>query len=189
MTTALVLGGAACVWADVAAALELGEFDGVVACNDVAVEWPGPLAALVTLHAEKADLWLARRARRGLSAPARVIGHLEAEGRSQASAAAELIEFRFPGQQRTGSSGLFALKVALLDLGFDKALLCGVPMTPAPHFFDASDWRGANVHRHGWTEALPAIAGRARSMSGWTADLLGRPDPAWLGASELSISA
>jgi hypothetical protein len=33
---ALVLGGAACVWRDVEAALELGEYDIVVACNDIA---------------------------------------------------------------------------------------------------------------------------------------------------------
>lgn len=183
MTTALVLGGAACVWADVAAALELGEFDGVVACNDAAAEWPGPLDALVTLHAEKADLWRARRSRRGLGAPARIIGHLEAKGRSGACSVAEFVEYRFPGQVATGSSGLFALKAALVDLSFDKAVLCGVPMNDAPHFFDDAAWRGARSHAAGWQEALPAIGDRARSMSGRTAEWLGRPTSEWLSAT------
>jgi len=90
---------------------------------------------------------------------------------------------RFPGQSDTGSSGLFALKVALTDLGFDCALLCGIPMAPVTgHFFDAAPWTGAGAHQLGWKQALPAIRDRARSMSGWTQHLLGAPTTDWLAA-------
>jgi len=183
LTVCLVLGGAGCVWDDVEAALGLGEFHGVVACNDAGAAWPGRLDAWVSLHGEKMGLWSARRARAGYEPCTRLVGHLEARPGRKGPFVTEATEFRFPGQSSTGSSGLFALKVALVDLGFDKAVLCGVPMTAATgHFFDPADWRGASSHWRGWIEALPHINDRTRSMSGRTADLLGRPDEEWLAA-------
>lgn len=180
MRKALILGGALTVWRDAEEALALGEFDGVVACNDAAVDWPGEVEAFVTLHGEKAAHWRAKRAAAGHPAWRAAYGH-EAPRPRNAFSGLQTTEFRFPGQIETGSSGLFALKVALIDLGFDRAVLCGVPMEPMGcHFFDAKAWTGASSHRRGWQEALPHIKDRARSMCGWTADLLGRPTEEWL---------
>jgi hypothetical protein len=165
VTLALVLGGALTVWDDVEAALALTEADGIVACNDIAADWPGPLDAAATLHPEFWPRWAARRAAKGYPPVPRVFFN----------------GWAFPGQDRSGSSGLFALKVALVDLGYDRAVLCGVPMDErARHIANFKPWRGAQTLRAGWVQALPAIADRARSMSGWTADLLGRPTPDWL---------
>lgn len=185
MRVALVLGGASCLWSDVEAALALGRFDGVVACNDAAAAWPGRLDAAVSLHAEKWGLWMERRRRAGYPAPAAVVGH--STFRTGVARIPDCItgyaEQMLPGQKDTGSSGLFALKVALVDLGFDRAVLCGIPMDPRPHFFDAADWGhdAARAHWRGWAQALPFIKDRARSMSGRTAELLGIADKDWLG--------
>jgi hypothetical protein len=177
MIAALVVGGAACVWRDIEAALDLGEFAGVVACNDAAASWPGRLDAIVSLHAEKLHFWMARRAAAGLPLPAALYVKEDVKAKVEAIST----RYRFPGQDRSGSSGLFALKVALIDLGFDKAVLCGVPMTAEDaHFFEPQAWRGAEGHKKGWMQALPQIADRARSMSGFTRELLGAPDAAWL---------
>lgn len=177
-----MLGGAACVWSDFEAALDLGEFHGAVACNDVGAAYPGHLDALVTLHAEKAPIWVGRRAAAGRPSPGAVLAH-DGLGHAPPACVTGTTNWRFEGQKDTGSSGLFALKVALIDLGFDGAVLCGVPMTPAQgHFFDAAEWRGAAAHQRGWAQALPHIKHRARSMSGWTRDLLGAPDERWLAA-------
>ena len=93
----------------------------------------------------------------------------------------DFTEFRFPGQTGTGSSGLFALKVALVDLGFDRAVLCGVPISEmAGHVTNGPVWGDAPHYREAWTEAAPEIIGRARSMSGWTRDLLGAPTADWI---------
>ena len=181
MRVALVIGGGACVWSDVLNALDLGQFHGVVACNDVGVAWPGGLDAWVSLHTDKMGLWTERRARAGHGPVQAIYGQCQTRGRD-APRATHTVEFKFSGQSSTGSSGLFALKVALIDLGFDRAVLCGVPMETAErHFFDISPWRGANSHRQGWKEALPVIRDRARSMSGWTREILGAPDEEWLG--------
>ena len=185
MTCALVLGGADCVWRDVEAALALGEFDAVVTCNDVTALWPGQVDAAVSLHAEKWPIWLRLRAANGYPAPARVVGH-DAFKRSPirdvgAGVVTHWSPQMLPGETESGSSGLFAAKYALDDLGHDRAVLCGVPMTAeARHFFDKRFWGGAAGHRRGWRQAERALQGRLKSMSGWTAELLGRPSAAWI---------
>lgn len=168
MAVALVLGGASCLWADVSAALELGEYAAVIGCNDAGASWPGQLDAICSLHEDKLrKIWLVRRERAGYPPP-KLIG-------TKASH-----EHRFDGQTASGSSGLFALKLALVDLGFDRAVLCGVPMDCSPHFFGGDFWPGAKSHKRGWEQALPVIHERVRSTSGWSAELLGEPTKDWV---------
>lgn len=182
--TALVLGGAACVWSDIEAALDLGEYDLVVACNDVGAAWPGELDAWVSLHGEKFDLWTARRDKAGHPPAKSVIGHAVARDGvlRMPKAITGYAVHRFEGQKEAGSSGHFAMKYAIEDLGVDKAVLCGIPMDPIPHFFDKADWTAWRSHWRGWIEAQPHYKDRARSMSGRTRELLGAPDEEWLSA-------
>jgi hypothetical protein len=168
VTAALVIGGAACVWGDIETALDLGEFDGVVGCNHVGIHWPGRLDAYVSLHPDKLKMWAARRALKGLPPHKALVGSQDTSR-------------RFPGQDKPGSSGLFALKVALDDLGYDRAVLCGIPLEPeAAHFDNPAVWKAALHYREGWIQALPHISDRTRSMGGWTAQMLGRPTPEWI---------
>jgi hypothetical protein len=177
--TALVIGGAKCVWADIEAATDIGEFQGVVACNDAGVYWRGHLDAWVTLHPEKMHQWIAERAENGLP-PARMTVTYDTLSKRIAFTPDRLVPYLLPGQQSSGSSGLFAVKVALQDLGFDKAVCCGIPMTAKQaHFFKPADWHGAKRHQAGWVEAHRYLAGRVTSMSGWTVDLLGKPTEEW----------
>lgn len=183
MRVALVLGGAGCLWDDVRAALAIGRFDGVVACNDAGAVWPGRLDGWATLHPANMPRWAEQRAKAGFPRAGRVLTHHQARPGRIPACFDDTTEYRFPGQTVTGSSGLFAAKVALVDLGFDRAVLCGVPMQAAPgHFFDAKPWDGVASHRQGWLQAMPAIKDRIRSMSGWTAETLGFADKEWLGA-------
>lgn len=180
-----MIGGSARVWKDIEAALEITEADGVVAANDVAAAWPGKLDAFVSLHGEKMGMWTERRRRAGFPDPERTFAHdtLKSGVLKVPDCITDFTPWRFNGQEDSGSSGLFALKVALIDLGFDKAVLCGVPLEAASgHFFDLQPWGGAEAHRRGWRQALPAIRDRARSMSGWTQELLGEPTTEWLAA-------
>lgn len=167
---ALVLGGATCVVDDFDAALNMGPFDGILGCNHVGIHWPGRFDAWCSLHADKLKRpWVEGRRRRGLPDHKALIGIGDTE-------------HRFAGQTGPGSSGLFALKVALVDLGFDRAVLCGMPMSPAAaHFDDPASWAAAEQYHQGWRDALPHIAHRVRSMSGWTRDLLGAPDADFIG--------
>lgn len=179
MKTCLVLGGADCLFEDVHAARNLPR-DGVVACNEAGIEWPGDLDAWVSLHPEHftGKRWLEKRqgspAKRLIAHPAAAQPHR----RARLPANVEFTEYAFPGQTHSGSSGLFAAKVALIDLGFDRVVFCGVPLTQTPHFWDAKrePWKSANDFRRQWLALPEEYRDRMRSMSGWTAVLLGKPE-------------
>lgn len=158
---AAVLGGASGGFDELAA---LGPVDAVYAVNDAASEYPGELAAFVTLHPEKLHKWLPLR-----SAPTgEVIAH---EAHPLVTRA---VDYRFPGMNASGSSGLFATKIAL-EAGADRVVLCGVPMDAVrAHYFDPTAWSEVEAFRDAWHIALPHLS-KVRSMSGWTAELLGKP--------------
>ena len=183
MPTALVLGGAACVWSDAEAALALADFSAVLACNTVGISWPGELDAWVSLHAPELGLWSAQRELRGLPPAKRLVGPISAEGATHGPALrlTGYFESKLPGQTYSGSSSLFAVKVGL-DMGFDRMVLAGCPMDDdASHIRDTSKpWKGAAAHRRGWLQVLPQLQGRVRSLSGWTRTMLGAPDAAWI---------
>ena len=171
---ALVLGGATCVWKDLDRARALHTFNGVIACNDAGAFYPDALDAWVSLHPLKWPEWLLSRALMGHPDVPNIISHRQEPGVTQ------VVDYRFNGVTPTGSSGLYAAKVALA-LGFNRVVLCGVPMDPQQaHFFDGKPWDAAPRFKAGWRAALPYIAQHVRSMSGWTAELLGRPSAEWL---------
>lgn len=175
MTTVFILGGAASVWADFAAACEIAHPHLVIATNDA-----GALAESVdhwcTLHPEKFQEWSSQRSSAGLAPAGAIWFHKEQRASLQGTG---YVEHKIT-EDWGGSSGLFAVKVAL-ELGVDKIILCGVPMTAqGAHFFDDAEWRWSGRYQTGWTNHLPDIADKVRSVSGWTEQLLGRPDRVWL---------
>lgn len=178
----LVLGGAACVWRDTDAALALGCYDGVIACNAIGARWAGPLDLWATLHPENLPRWIAERRARGLPDGYRTAcppGDELDRSHAKRFGADLRISYRWAGMRKSGSSGLYAVKVAL-EQGYDRLVLAGVPMTTAPHFDDASPWRHAGDYAAAWLVALPRIKDRVRSLSGFTKALLGPPAPDWL---------
>lgn len=168
MRVALILGGAPSVYEDFDAALDLGEFDGVIGANHIGIAWPGVFDAWCSVHSDDLRAWAGARERRGLP-PHKAIVRGDATSN------------RLPGQSETASSGIFALKVALVDLGFDRAVLCGVPLTPTGHFLREGDpWSEAHHYHEGFRQAVPFLRDRARSMSGHTARVLGKPTAEWI---------
>jgi hypothetical protein len=167
MRTCLVLGGAECVFDDLEAALDLGEYQGICGANHIGIAYPGVFDFWCTVHEEMMPAWINARKRRGHPPHKAVIRGHE-------------VPNKFPGQTETASSGIFALKVALVDMGFDRAVLCGVPLSPMGHFYYETDWSEAHHYHQGLREALPAIRNRARSMSGHTRDVLGAPTADWV---------
>lgn len=172
---ALILGGASSVWDDAAEAMALVEPDAVFAVNDIGTRWAGPLAAWCTLHPEHMAAWRAERARRGFPDASEHVGHeMGQPGIDRAT------DYRWPEMTGSGSSGLFAVKVAM-EAGFDRIILAGVPMAAeGAHFFDASPWGDVGSFLDAWRIAMPRITPHVRSMGGWTKDLLGSPSVEWL---------
>jgi hypothetical protein len=172
MRIAAVLGGAKGNLDELAALRTHADVVAVYAVNDAAAEYPGDLAAFVTLHFEKLPMWLAKRRAAGLPKPREIVSH------EQQPHVTRVVDYRWPGMNASGSSGLFAAKVAI-EAGFDDVVLCGVPMdAERAHYFNGSPWHEVNGFFEAWEIALPHLRGRVRSMSGWTAKLLNHLHPA-----------
>lgn len=178
-TTALILGGAETLWEDLAyVKKEKIEYDGVVACNQAGVEWPGPLHGWVSVHPiffYRGRDWLRERARKG-HRPARALyGHEDRNLPNDHTV--RITPWQIPGEaNRFGSSGLYAVKIALIDLKYDSVILCGIPMTATPHFDRKDNWKSANGFKKTWEKLTPVTASRIKSMSGWTRHKFGAPE-------------
>jgi len=176
MKTALVLGGGYSLWDDLAA--YKGPIDGVVACNDAGAHVGHALHAWVSLHPEKFRLWEGKRTANGIAAPVEMFVSHRQPSPGVCGPLDLITAHQFDGVPKTGSSGMFAAKVALDDLEYDRAVLCGIPIEKAPHFFNQKDWQSADNYRKQWERIPEEWAARIRSMSGWTREYFGHPDRA-----------
>lgn len=88
----------------------------------------------------------------------------------------DLVDLIIPFEPPTGSSALLGV-LAGVKLGYEKIILCGCPLTGT----NDKEYDYANF-RAGWTAKLAVIKDKARSMSGWTMELLGVPTKEWLDA-------
>lgn len=181
-TVALVIGGSRPVWDELETAKELvgKRASVVVATNYAGRFYRGDIDAWATLHPESFEAWAEERAERGLNTDYRALMYY---GRKKV-AGTEVVRQRW-----NGSSGLFGAQVALDVMDCAGVILCGVPLdASAGHFHDAGAWALADKYRDGFLRAK-ADGAPIRSMSGWTADLLGRPDEAWLESLNLTPTA
>jgi hypothetical protein len=169
---ALILGGAPSVWRELAEAQALlNRRHMVVAANRAGIHWAGKLDGWATLHPDLLAGW--GREREGNKDFRAFIAEAHVS-----SPRAEVVSERWPG-----SSGLYALQVALFEMNATAAILCGVPMeTTAGHFAKEGAWAGTADYRQAFATALPTVGGRVRSMGGWTAELFGKPTAEWVGA-------
>lgn len=168
--TALVLGGAETLHHDRDEALAMFQPDMVIACNHAGRDHAGQLDHWCTMHPELFPHWIKARTAAG-HPPAGQLWHARHRLGPVGSRAIE---------SWGGSSGLLCVAVAV-ELGCTHVVLAGVPMRKtACHYDDPRQWHEARQYWPRWEASMPQMAGRVRSMSGWTADLLGMPDRGWL---------
>lgn len=164
---AIVLGGAETVWEDFAA---LGMDGCVFAVNAAIPAHTGRIEHACTLHAENLGRWCRDRERAGRNMDFDRWTHKAKTGCGPVNVRSDW----------GGSSGLFAVKIAR-ELGFERIVLCGVPMDARLHFDRPGEWPDCHHYRRHWLRMKDEISPFVRSMSGWTRELLGSPDDAWLG--------
>lgn len=163
MTVALVLGGSPDLAKDVEA--YKGPVDAVIACNEAGFWWKGNLKAWVSLHPEYFQKWSTERKARGYRTTEILASHRSLTPPIPEPPLGLVTKPNFKGQPLGGSSGLFAAKVALQDLGYRHCVLAGIPLL-----------EGYDHFRSPWLEVPAKHLNRMRSMSGWTRGLLGRPE-------------
>lgn len=170
MSCAIILGGADCLWSDLAKVPGgVQEDDQVIAVNRSAVDYVGELDHLVSLHTEKLRVWIRKRERAG--------GNLDfvTWGRRRDESVDRIVH-PWGGM----CSGGYAVQIALEELHCNPVILCGTPLDPSPHYYDdglwgSRDWEVCSEYHAGWEKNLPRMHGKVFSMSGWTRELLGFP--------------
>jgi hypothetical protein len=181
---ALVIGCAANVWDEVRRARDLCSFQAVYCVKIAGVHYRGGYFSWVGLHPEWVEKYGAERAALGLHSQYETVAPPDGELGTAGKGAKidRRVSYRYSGMDCSASSGGYAAKVALDD-GFDRIVLAGVPMeTGASHFTRGKPWLQRDSFTIGFEKSVPFFAGRVRSMSGWTAEILGRPDDVWLGS-------
>ncbi len=177
MKIAIVLGGSERVWDDAARAqrfcventLEPEWF----ATNDMIALFQSPIVA-VTLHPDKLSNWLLRRRNDGLPAPTRVYSHNGGDNQRKPNCN---ITHRITDWG--GSVGMFGY-VAARDMGHDRVILCGVPMTSDNHFVRKSKWIAVSAFTRQWENKKTEMLPHCRSLSGgMTGTMLGEPTAEW----------
>lgn len=175
-TIAFVLGGAESVWADLASARLLCTPTTTIVVNDMGVDFSGPIDYWVSYHSDRLGRWSQMRAARGLEPPKE---YWTGKGGPSRAAPKNTKMIGTMG----GSSGMLATFVAL-HTGAAKVILCGIPIDPEMRHYHEHQrgkaWTEASKYQKHWQDAVPAFRNRVRSMSGWTAALLGLPTPEWL---------
>jgi hypothetical protein len=174
MPVAFVLGGADCLRKDYDRICEMVSPDTIIATNNAGRDFPGELPHWVTLHTEKMPMWIQQRRESGLP-----------EAGQFWTSNVKTIPHEHTGlynhvESWDGSSGLLAVSVAL-HLGYDRIVLCGVPLDKrAAHYDDPAPWMDAPRYRGAWIKHMDKMLGKVKSFSGWTYLKLGAPSMDWL---------
>jgi hypothetical protein len=185
--SALVVGGAACVWDDLSIALREYQPDAVFVVNDIGTVYDDRIDFWCTLHPEKMLDWQQLRKEHGLNTD--YITYAHEPWRSPTPGEPEpridkVIDYRYPGMTGSGSSGLLAVKCAQAE-GYNRIVLAGVPLqTEQKHFFDGNLWVERDQFAAAWDIAWPFLNGEVRSLSGWTRHKLGAPTPTWFAGGD-----
>lgn len=174
---AFILGSALCLHDDFKAALSSFQPSSIIAVNEAGRDYEGVLDHWVSMHPPLLIKWIEER--RDWDVPL-FTGTVWTP--RHITLPKGLIASR--AESWGGSSGLLAVTVAL-GLGFEKIILCGVPMERlGAHYFNKDrPWNDAGIYKASWKRNLDKIAPTVRSMSGWTKELLGAPSLEWVNAS------
>lgn len=182
--TVIITGSADCLWTDYLAAKQVTEDEDLMCINlSVICFWHRHVEHLITLHHEAMPhFYAAAQVERAYkeSRPRRnkkIITH------SNRGEKGEKIDVCWDVSNPGGTSGLFAATVAL-RLGYEKIILCGIPMDNRRRFYDSPNkefkYSGISQQDPWQYAAVYTFGGKVKSMSGNTLQLLGKPTKEWL---------
>lgn len=151
----VIVGGAACVWRDYKRVD--GEHD-LMTVNDITMHFPAEIHHAYSNSREDIERWVDCRRDTLIQAYGQV-GQVHS-----------LKDWPWTGR---GSSGLGATLTGLA-LGYDRIILCGIPMDGSPHYFDPP-WMTSNVGLEDMKHWKKHDLSKVRSFSGRTREHLGSP--------------
>ena len=145
--------------------------------------YKGKIDYLVTYHIEDIEEYKNKRTKESLSTDYKVISHTDdfkkyGKERNQKVRWTNVnIDIVYPHEKPSGSSSLLGAKAALFKLGYDKVVLVGCPMDVGNV---ENKKKSYTMFQKGWLYFKKDLAGKVKSMSGWTKELLGEPTKEWV---------
>lgn len=160
-----IIGSHADVAMDMDAMPKNVEWDYMAIGPDAVNKYAGKILYVATYHPDEVGLIRDRRLSVSGNLDYTVIGHDKRDG----------VDIVISDWWRpSGSSSLLGTQAAL-RLGYTRIVLCGCPLTGSNA--NGSKYEG---FRDGWKARKNDVAPYVRSISGWTADILGKPSPEWV---------
>jgi len=170
-----ILGSASCLSRDFNGLNWQGD---VMGLNDVPVYFSGSCTHWVSLHPEIFQYMLPLAHKRIVNQVSKDV-HYDKRIETHSNAKWPGVDHVWKFEWKGGSSAMFAVQIGL-NMGYDRIVLCGVPMDNSPRFTELClvDYKHVDyAYKEGlnaWEEALPQLKGRVFSQSGNTEKLLGR---------------
>lgn len=121
---------------------------------------PAPVKYLATYHPVDIEEAQKRREAAGRNTDYAIIAHQQYKDK---------VSLIIPCKPPSGSSALLGV-LAGIKYGYQKIIVCGCPLQDKKYI----------QYQKGWTAKENEIKNAARSMSGWTMELLGAPTGEWL---------
>lgn len=178
-TRALILGRAESVWADYEAALDLGSYHELIVIGGFGADFPHPVDHWVSFHTLLFSMWTEKRTRNGYVPAGQLWGAIY-KNKPLLRGVKNPDDFKLVACNG-GSSGLVGVTVAIKELGCDRVVLAGIPMTRYGGQYDTNvEWKEADNYWPAWEENMDWLLGSVKSMSGRTKDVLGEPTKEWL---------
>lgn len=145
------------------------EWDFMAIGLDAVDKYPGRLLYVATFHPVEIPAIRERRRSAGGNVDYRMVSH-----ESHPEADIIITDWWKP----SGSSALLGAQAAI-RLGYKRIVLCGGPLTGV-------NAKGSKYEcfQSGWKARQKEVSPFVRSMSGWTADYLGKPTAEWLRGDE-----
>jgi len=160
----IIIGSAPCALQDIAAVPRLCDFDYLAVGLDAVDRYDCPVKYVATYHPAEIDQIRRRREAFGGNMDYLLISMERRPG-------VDIVE---PFEPPSGSSALLGT-LAAIRLGYKRIILCGCPLTGK----NAAGGDYENF-RKGWAAKGSKLQDRVRSMSGWTAEFLGKPTDEWM---------
>jgi hypothetical protein len=179
MKPAVVVGSAPCVHEDFTQAHALFPAWPLIVVNWAGLRHLGPIAFWASIHRRLIYRAIKMRKNRGGDMKFHAYIKIPPGEKIQRVDAPTKIK-PFKPKMGSGSSGLFAVEVAL-KLGYDRLLLCGIPLE-GDHSLQVNDQEEERIRfgkpfvesfRKAWLNNYDTLKPVIRSMSGWTKEQFG----------------
>jgi len=128
--------------------------------------YEGEIKYFFTYHPDDIQLNNEKRKKRGLSLDYTIISHVFDKN--------HMVSQTEPWESPSGSSAMLGTLFSM-RIGYKKIILCGCPL-------EGNNDKGFSYKpfRKGWETRKEKVINKVKSMSGWTAEFLGKPEEDWL---------